>query len=156
MSIYQKESLIQCKIEDLFNFHLDVNNLKTISPKNIKVTLLNEGFIPKEGAVLKLKTVKYFVPIIWEVKIDTLNAPHLLVDVAMKSPFKSWKHSHIFSQHDENFCEMKDIVEYTLPFGFLNSLFKALMQKELESMFSFRHDVTKKILENTKERTSLD
>ena len=64
--------------------------LVRISPKNIKVTLLNEGFTPKEGAVLKLKTVKYFFPIIWEVEIDTLDAPNLLVDVAMKSPFKSW------------------------------------------------------------------
>ena len=147
MSVYQKESLIQCKIEDLFNFHLDVNNLKTISPKNIKVTLLNEGFMPKEGAVLKLKTVKYFFPIIWEVKIATLDIPHLLVDIALKSPFKSWKHSHVFSQQDEGFCEMKDIVDYTLPFGFLNFLFESLMKKELESMFEFRHKITSEILQ---------
>lgn len=147
MNIYEKTSLIKCDIQDLFDFHLDVANLKAISPKNIKVRLLNENFVPKEGAVLKLKTVKNFIPIIWEVEIDTLDAPNLLVDVAQKSPFKSWKHSHIFTQIDENTCELKDIVEYSLPFGILGSLFDFVIQYELESMFVFRHQVTKERLE---------
>jgi ligand-binding SRPBCC domain-containing protein len=147
VNIYEKTSFIDCKVEDLFDFHLDTNNLKTISPKNIKVTLLNEGFVPKEGAVLKLRTVKNFIPIIWEVKIETLHSPNLLVDVAMKSPFKSWKHSHIFTQIDENRCELKDVVEYSLPFGFVGSLFNLFVKNELQSMFEFRHAISKKILE---------
>jgi ligand-binding SRPBCC domain-containing protein len=124
-----------------------MKNLKAISPKGIKVTLLNEGFVPKEGAILRLKTVKNFLPIIWEVKIDKMDAPNLLVDVAMKSPFKSWRHSHIFTQVDENICELKDVVEYTLPFGFLGSLFNFFIQYELRSMFNFRHLITQKLLE---------
>lgn len=150
MNVYEKISLIECQVDELFNFHLDTNNLKEISPKNIKVTLLNEGFEPKEGAVLKLRTVKNFIPIIWEVKIDTLEAPNLLVDIAMKSPFKSWKHFHVFAQIDENHCELKDIVEYSLPFGFMNSLFNIFMQYELKAMFEFRHSVTKELLEDNK------
>ena len=150
VNIYEKTSLIECQVQDLFDFHLDTNNLKAISPKNIKVTLLNEGFVPKEGAVLKLRTVKNFIPIIWEVKIDTLDAPNLLVDVAMKSPFKSWKHSHIFTQIDKNHCELKDTVEYNLPFGFLNSLFNLFVHYELKAMFEFRHSVTKELLEEKK------
>lgn len=147
MNIYEKKSLIKCDIQELFNFHLDMDNLYAITPKNINVTLLNEGFIPKEGAVLRLRTVKNFIPIIWEVEIHKLNAPNLLVDVAMKSPFKSWKHSHIFTQVDQDLCELKDVVEYTLPFGFLNSLLNIIVKFELQSMFTYRHTVTKNILE---------
>ena len=150
MSIYEKTSLIECRVEELFDFHLDTSNLKAISPKGIQVTLLNEGFTPKEGAVLKLKTVKNFIPIIWEVKIDTLKAPNLLVDIALKSPFKSWKHSHVFTQVDENLCELKDVVEYSLPFGFLGSLFDFFVEHELKLMFEFRHKVTKELLEDKK------
>ncbi|MDA3907456.1 MAG: hypothetical protein PF437_00055 [Sulfurimonas sp.] len=148
MSIYEKTSLIECGVDELFFFHLDSNNIKAISPKNIQVTLLNEDFVPKEGAILKLRTVKNFIPIIWEVKIEKLDAPNLLVDIAMKSPFKYWKHSHIFTQKDENFCELKDIVEYSLPFGFMNSLFDIFVQYELKSMFEFRHKITKELLES--------
>ncbi|MBT5934890.1 SRPBCC family protein [Sulfurimonas sp.] len=147
MRIYEKTSLIECSLKKLYDFHLDMKNLKAISPKGIKVTLLNEGFVPKEGAILRLKTVKNFLPIIWEVKIDKMDAPNLLVDVAMKSPFKSWRHSHIFTQVDENICELKDVVEYTLPFGFLGSLFNFFIQYELRSMFNFRHLITQKLLE---------
>jgi len=150
VNIYEKTSLIECQVEDLFDFHLDTNNLKAISPKGIQVTLLNEGFTPKEGAVLKLRTVKNFIPIIWEVKIDTLNAPNLLVDIAMKSPFKSWKHSHIFTQKEKNICELKDIVEYSLPFGLIGVLFNFFVRYELQKMFEFRHMITKKLLEGEK------
>lgn len=149
MNIYEKTSLIECRIEDLFNFHIDMNNLKAITPKNMKVTLLNESFVPEEGAVLRLKTVKNFIPTTWEVQISKLEEPNLLVDVAIKSPFKFWKHSHIFTQVDSRFCEMKDVVEYTLPFGFLNSLLNIIVKSELQSMFNHRHNITKQILENS-------
>lgn len=150
MSIYVKRSIIKCNVDKLFTFHLDTTNLQTISPENIKVTLLNQDFKPKEGAVLKLRTVKNFLPIIWEVQIDTLKAPNLLVDIAMKSPFKTWKHSHIFTKIDEETSELKDIVEYKLPFGFLNFLFERFIKNELILMFTNRHAVTKQLLEGKK------
>jgi ligand-binding SRPBCC domain-containing protein len=149
VNIYEKASLIECSVEDLFNFHIDMNNLKAITPSNMKVTLLNESFVPKEGGVLRLKTVKNFIPTTWEVQINKLEEPNLLVDVAIKSPFKFWRHSHIFTQVDSRFSEMKDVVEYTLPFGFLNSLLNIIVKSELQSMFNHRHNITKQILENS-------
>jgi len=147
MSLYEKTSQIHCSLEELYRFHTDMKNLQAISPKGIQVTLLNEGFVPKEGGILRLKTVKNFIPIIWEVKIQMMDSPNLLVDIAMKSPFKSWKHSHIFTQIDENLCELKDSIEYKLPFGFIGSLFNFFIQYELESMFTHRHTITKQLLE---------
>jgi len=149
VNIYDKTSLIQCSLEELFQFHLDVKNLKAITPPNIQVTLLNEGFEPKEGAVLKLKTIKNFLPVVWEVKIDKLEAPNLLVDVAMKSPFRSWKHAHVFTQVDDRTCQLRDTIEYSLGFCLLDSLLKPFVNYQLESMFSYRHKVTKSLLELT-------
>lgn len=145
---YEKISLIECSLEDLYNFHLNMNNLKAISPKEIKVRVLNEGFVPKEGAILRLKTIKNFIPIIWEVKIERMEAPNLLVDIAIKSPFKFWRHSHVFTQIDENICELKDVVAYTLPFGFIGALFASFVKNELSLMFDYRHLTTKQLLEN--------
>ncbi|MDD2789694.1 MAG: SRPBCC family protein [Sulfurimonas sp.] len=147
MKIYEKTSLIECSLEALFAFHIDTKNLQTISPKNIKVTLLNKDFVAKEGAILKLKTVQNFLPIVWEVKIEKLEKPSLLVDVAIKSPFKFWKHSHIFTQKEDGVCELKDRVQYTLPFGFLNCLLDSFVYHQLEAMFVYRHHVSKELLE---------
>jgi ligand-binding SRPBCC domain-containing protein len=148
MKRYEKTSLIRCDIESLFAFHLDLNNLKTITPKDTKVALVGELFTPKEGDILRLKTVKNFIPIDWEVLIQKVQTPHLLVDLALKSPFSFWEHSHIFTQNAEGVCELRDVVIYKAPFGFLGSLFDFFVRYELEKMFRYRHEVTKKMLEN--------
>ena len=150
MKTYEKITLINCDVQALFDFHLDVKNLETISPKGIKVTLLNKNFTPKEGAVLELQTVKNFIPILWKVRIEKLQSPNLLVDLALQSPFSFWEHSHIFTQTSEGVCELKDVVQYKAPFGVLGLMFDFFIHHELEKMFVFRHSVTKQILEDKK------
>lgn len=150
MKRYEKSSLLKCDIQHLFDFHLDVKNLKNITPPGMEVTLLNENFTPKEGEILRLKTVKNFIPIMWEVKINKLQSPNLLEDLAIKSPFKYWKHSHIFTQKENGFCELKDVVEYEAPFGAIGSMLDFFISYELRKMFDYRHETTKHMLEDTK------
>ncbi|KAB7884958.1 SRPBCC family protein [Poseidonibacter ostreae] len=145
MKKFEKISTINCKIEDLFEFHIDIKNLQNITPPDTKVNLLNKDFVPVEGGVLKIKTVKSFIPTTWEVQIAKIQKPNILVDIALKSPFKYWKHSHVFTQKG-NICELKDIVEYELPFGKIGDLFDFFIQNELKKMFDYRHKVTKEIL----------
>ena len=151
MKKFEKISTINCKIEDLFEFHLDMKNLENITPPNTKVELLNKDFVPHEGGILKIRTVKNFIPITWEVKIDKIQKPNLLVDIAIKSPFKYWKHSHVFTQKG-NICELKDVLEYELPFGKFGNLFDFFIQNEFKKMFDYRHKITKEIL-NLKDRS---
>ena len=89
--------------------------------------------------------MKNFIPTIWEVKIDKIQEPNLLVDIALKSPFKYWKHSHKFTKKG-NSVELKDEVAYELPLGKLGELFDFFIKKELDNMFTFRHNITKEIL----------
>ena len=146
MKTFEKTSFINCDIEKLFAFHLDMKNLKAITPLDTKVELLNKDFIPKEGAVLKIRTVKNFIPTTWEVEIAKLQKPNLLLDIALKSPFKYWEHSHVFTKKG-SVCELKDIVKYELPFGKVGELFDFFIKKELQNMFDFRHRITKGLLE---------
>ena len=147
MMRYEKSSLIRCDIEELFSFHLDLKNLQAITPKDTKVSLVGEIFTPQEGDFLRLKTVKNFIPIDWEVLIHKVDKPNILVDLAIKSPFAFWEHSHIFTQKEDGMCELKDVIRYKAPFGFIGVLFDFFVSYELEKMFTYRHEVTKKILE---------
>jgi ligand-binding SRPBCC domain-containing protein len=150
MYVYEKATLLRTSQRALYEFHLDVANLELISPKDVKVTLLNKDFTPREGEVLRLRTVKNFIPMVWEVRIEKMEEPRLLVDLALKSPFAFWKHSHIFTEIDEEFCELKDVVEYDLPLGFIGRVFHFFVARELEKMFAFRHGVTQQQLEEKK------
>ena len=146
MKKYEKKSLIACSLDELFSFHLDSNNIKKITPKDTKVELLNKNFKAKEGEVLNIKTTKFCVPTLWSVEISLIKEPYMLVDTAIKSPFSFWRHSHIFTQKG-NLCELKDVVEFELPFGILGNIFSSFMENQLENMFSYRHEQTKIILE---------
>jgi ligand-binding SRPBCC domain-containing protein len=139
-------SLIKCGLEDLFNFHLDSNNITKITPKNIKVELLIDDTQTYEGKIVKLKTTKFFIPTFWEVKIEKLQSPNLLVDVAVKSPFKYWKHQHIFTKKG-NMCELRDEIEFKLPFGIIGKIFEPFIEFDIKNMFEYRHKKTKELLE---------
>ena len=146
MKTITQTSLIDCEIDELFEFHLDSNNISKITPLNTKVELLNDDGITFVGKIVKIKTVKFFIPTYWEVKIEKLDKPNILIDVAIKSPFKYWKHQHIFTKKG-SFCELKDIIEYELPFGIFGELLDGFIQLDIKNMFEYRHKKTKEILE---------
>lgn len=146
MQTFIKSSYINCDVKSLFDFHLDTNNLTKITPPDTKVELLTKNFKPGVSQILKIKSIKYFIPMYWEVKIEKIDQPNLLVDLALKSPFAFWEHKHIFIKHG-NMSELKDIVIFKMPFGFIGKLLEAFVLKDLQKMFDFRHKITKEILE---------
>lgn len=141
-----KSSYINCDVKSLFDFHLDTNNLTYITPPDTKVELLTKDFQPQVSQLLRIKSTKYFIPMIWEVKIEKIDKPNLLVDVALKSPFAFWEHKHIFIEHG-NMTELKDVITYKLPFGSFGNLFNFFIRRDIQKMFDYRHKITKEILE---------
>lgn len=71
-----------------------------------------------------------------------------MVDLAIKPPFKYWKHQHIFTKKG-SLCELRDIIEYELPFGILGKIFAPFIKKDIKAMFEYRHQRTKEILESS-------
>lgn len=146
MKTIVKKTLIACDIEKLFDFHTDSANILKITPPNISVKVLNDDTSTYEGKIVKIKTIKNFIPIKWEVKIEKLEYPNILVDLAIKSPFKYWKHQHIFTKHADK-CELKDIIEYELPYKPFSNIFDKFIEKDILDMFEYRHKKTKEFLE---------
>jgi len=147
MKTITKSTFINCELEDLFDFHMNVKNIKKITPPNIKVELLDFDISKYECKIINIRTTKYFISTHWKVRIDKTQRPNILVDVAVQSPFKSWRHQHIFTQKG-NVCELKDIIEYEMPFGFLGKIIEPFIKRDIVSMFDYRHKQTKSILEN--------
>jgi len=146
METFTQTSLINCTLEELFDFHLDTNNIKLITPNHTKVELIDYEETTFEGKIIKLKTTRAWVPIDWIVKIEKYEYPNLMVDVALKSPFAFWEHQHIFTKKG-SMCELKDVIKYKLPFGVLGKLIAPFIKKDIANMFTYRHTQTKKILE---------
>lgn len=144
-----KSVVIAAPIEAVFAFHLKPENLRLISPPSVKVVKLRLPERIEEGSVIELHTRLHgCLPSCWEVEIMELKSPYRLVDVARRSPFKFWRHTHEF-RSVANGTEMTDIVEYQLPLGWLGRVLAEpwLVRPQLEAMFRYRHERTRVLLE---------
>ena len=147
MNVITKSTFINCSLDELFAFHMNINNIEKITPSNIKIELLDYNKKKYECKIINIRTTKYFISTHWKLRIDTMKRPNKLVDVAVQSPFKSWRHQHVFTQKG-SVCELKDIVEYEVGYGLLGRIITPFIESEIRSMFDYRHIETKKILEN--------
>ena len=147
MNTITKTTFINCSLNELFSFHMNINNIKKITPSNIKVELLDYDTKKYECKIINIRTTKYFISTHWKIRIDAMERPNILVDVAVQSPFKSWKHQHIFTQKG-SVCELKDVIEYEIGYGLLGKIIAPFLKHEITSMFDYRHKETKNILEH--------
>lgn len=147
MNTITKTTYVNCSLDKLFAFHMNINNIKKITPSNIKIELLDYDTKKYECKIINIRTTKYFIATHWKIRIDKMEKPNILVDVAVQSPFKSWKHQHVFTQKG-SVCELKDIIEYEVGFGFLGKIMAPFIKYEITSIFDYRHKETKNILEH--------
>jgi len=149
MTTFSKSIYIETSLKALYDFHLDTNNIKKITPPDTKVEILEIDPPLKKGSIVKLRATKFFIPQMWEVEIEKLDELHLIVDLAKKSPFFYWRHEHRFSQEGGK-VKMEDYVEFIPPFGILGDLVTPLILRDLDKMFTYRHKKTKEIFEGVK------
>lgn len=133
--------------EAAFAFHLDPANLRQISPPWIRVSRLVLPPTLRVGSRLQLDVRAFgLLPQRWEVEISELVAPQTMVDVAVQSPYRFWRHTHTF-QAVTGGTEMIDRVEYELPFGAAGRLLDPWMHRPfLAAFFRFRHRRTRELL----------
>lgn len=142
---FQKTTPLPCSLEEAFAFHTDIQNLPKLSPPDTHVQIQNEVTSFEKGTRIVLKAQKGYRAMTWEVEVSEFNPPYSFTDVAIKSPFKSWSHTHSFFQK-EGTTYMQDSIECTLPFGFIGKLFESYVKKELETMFAYRHKAIVELL----------
>ena len=141
----EKSVLLNCGIDELFEFHRDTNNLEKVSPQNLDVKIIKMDEVPmKQGSKVDLKISKFGIGIKWKIKILNLEHPNLISDLQEKGPFKYWLHHHRFEEV-ENGTLMRDEVIFIPPFGFLGLPLVPFIKLNLTKMFEYRHLKMKEI-----------
>lgn len=143
----QFETALGCSVEALYAFHSDTNNLAAITPPGITVNILELPADPVSGSRAVLEIKRGFLGFRWELCFESVEPPNRIVDVALRSPFASFKHEHMFIPLQEGQSLLIDRVTFALPLGWLGRRFEWLVARDLEAMFSYRHAKTAAILE---------
>jgi ligand-binding SRPBCC domain-containing protein len=145
---FVKESVINASAERVFAFHEAPDAFERLQPPWQTTRIVQPPISLAVGTQVILQ-VK--VGPLWQ----TIVAEHvayepgtMFADRMVKGPFANWLHKHIVTPRGDNQCVLTDDIEYDLPLGILGRTFGGrFAQRNLERMFDFRHQVTRKACE---------
>lgn len=149
MHTYSRSVIIRAPIEEVFLFHTDVRNLIKITPSFIKVNVVHAD-PPGLGQKVSLNIRQFgVIPLNMLMEFFMYEYPTCLADKQIKGPFSSMIQYRYFEDVGGGYTRMKDVFEFSLPFGILGRLaYSLIVKKMIESMFIYRQNMTKKILES--------
>ena len=90
------------------------------------------------------------LPVYWLTEITRVREPHYFVDEQRKGPYNLWRHQHQFKEVNDG-VEMKDVVNYVIPFGFAGRLANALfVEKRVNAIFDYRFKALEEFFKDDK------
>jgi len=143
-----QQQLVRRSLEDVFAFFSSPENLQHLTPRFLDFRILTPVPIEmREGALIDYRISVRGVPLRWQTRIESYEPMRSFVDVQLRGPYRLWRHTHTFEATPEG-TDVRDHVEYALPFGPLGQLAHALIVKrDLEQIFAYRRDVIAQLLE---------
>ncbi|MEI6376521.1 MAG: SRPBCC family protein [bacterium] len=147
-SIFERSVLLDAPASEVYAFHEDPRNITKISPPSLKVERVECSVPAKVGEEFRLRVSQFGLPLEWIGIWEEAAPDSRLVDGARKSPFRHWRHQHLFRGEGSG-TVMTDRVEYALKFGTLGSLGiigrlldATVMKAVFTAMFLARHKAT--------------
>jgi ligand-binding SRPBCC domain-containing protein len=142
-------SEIGAAIDVVFAFHLDPRNAARISPRGTRVVSVEAPGQVRQGDEIRLAVRQFPSPFVqrWRVRIERVEEPVAVVDVALAGPFPMWRHEHLFAVAGEGRTLLTDHVTYELPFGMLGRIAdRIVVRRVLLRTFRARQARTRAIL----------
>lgn len=140
---------IAAPIDAVFAFHLDPRNAAKISPRGTRVLSVEAPERVHAGDEILLVVRQFPLPMRqrWRVRIERVEAPVAVVDVALSGPFPVWRHEHLFAAAGDGRTLLTDHVTYELPLGALGRIVdRIVIRRMLLRTFHARQARTRAIL----------
>ncbi|HEU5118902.1 MAG TPA: SRPBCC family protein [Isosphaeraceae bacterium] len=144
-----KESHLSASPSTVFAFHESPGALQRLTPPGEKLQVVEGGHSLKPGSRVVLRMSLGPFPITWVAEHVDYDPPHLFSDRQISGPFASWYHKHQFLDAPQGGTILRDEVDFSPPLGILGRFLGGwLLRRKLQTMFDFRHDQTRRILES--------
>jgi ligand-binding SRPBCC domain-containing protein len=127
--------------QEVFAFFADADNLERITPAFLNFHILTPRPITMQaGTLIDYELRLHGIPFHWKTLIETFTPTTSFTDVQLTGPYRRWHHLHTFSDVPGG-TEMRDIVDYELPFGPLGSIVRQLfVRRSLNRIFDYRNE----------------
>jgi ligand-binding SRPBCC domain-containing protein len=148
-SLYHLEStqFLPIRLSEAWDFFSTPDNLKFLTPGYLQMEITSRSGSKTiyPGQIISYRLTPLFgIPVSWVTEITHVGDKSYFVDEQRSGPYAFWHHAHFFKEVPGG-VEMRDLVHYKLPLGFLGRLANRIfVARQLEDIFEYR----KKFLEN--------
>jgi len=137
----RKTQIVPASQEECWAFFSDPHNLARITPPSLDFQVRSD--LPSSihpGLMIEYRVRPLLgIPMEWLTEITHVEAPHRFVDEQRVGPYAIWHHEHTFVSKDDRTTEVRDLVHYVLPLGWLGNLAHPfLVTPALRTIFDFR------------------
>jgi ligand-binding SRPBCC domain-containing protein len=149
---FVKQSVIRASPRLVFEFHEQPDVLSLLTPPSEDARVIQSAKISEVGTQAIIET-RIIGPIKtrWVAEHTIYDPPNMFEDIQVKGPFRSWRHRHIVEASSDG-AILRDEIDYEPPLGLLGRLLApVLIQKRLQKLFDYRHEVTRKWCEKRKD-----
>lgn len=128
---------------EVFRWHERPGALERLTPpwEQIEILKAAQGVTDGQRVRLKQKVGPFWTQ--WEVEHREYVEGKQFSDVALRSPFSRWEHTHRVIMTGSCSCRLEDEITYQLPGGPLGRLLAGKWTRsKLQQLFAFRHEQT--------------
>ncbi len=146
---FVKETRIAAAPERVFAFHESPGAFQRLTPPWERVEVVEGGESIRPGSRVVLRTKVGPVPLRWVAEHTEYESGRMFADTQITGPFARWYHRHWFLDDGRGGTVLRDEVDYEPPLGPLGRWLAAgYLEKKLQKLFDYRHEVTKRIVES--------
>lgn len=132
------ETSVHAGVEEVFDFHINFENIKKIMPPYPVVRILEKP--EKLSKDAKFSVGLFLLPLIgiyWESRVvDFVENRRFSDEQISVAPFKYWIHEHEFHQDGEK-CRIVDRVRYKMHFGILGKIVDTVFFRHSMRLFFY-------------------
>jgi ligand-binding SRPBCC domain-containing protein len=141
MKRFRHSFIVVSDIDKVWKFYTNINHLKIITPKKMKLRILKTTHEFLEEGAEAWFMANLVTNSRWHSKITYLK-PYEYIDEMISGRFKTWRHLHKFNKAGNNKTEIIDQIDFQLPYGFLGLLFESYVMFSLSKIFEYRKQET--------------
>jgi ligand-binding SRPBCC domain-containing protein len=145
--VLETSLLLPVGLERVFPFFAAAENLETITPPELRFRIATPLPIAmRPGTEIDYTLRLWGVPFRWRTLISRWEPPLLFVDEQLAGPYRSWVHTHRFSDAGGGRTLITDEVRYTLPWPPLGRVARAAVARQVTRIFTYRQRRVRELL----------
>jgi ligand-binding SRPBCC domain-containing protein len=142
----ERTTVVPAPLDAVFPFFSDPNNLARLTPPEMRFRIVDAPDRPlREGDRMRYTIRLFGFPVSWTTRITSWEPGRGFSDCQERGPYRSWIHHHAFRAVPGG-VEMRDRIDYALPFGIAGRIAHALwVKRALRKIFDFRERAIREI-----------